>query len=203
MLARQIQHEILVDDPDGSRVDYYPNWLPFKESISFFETLKTSLPLDVKQVTVFGRTLNQPRLTSWHGDPGKSYTYSGLTVDPEPWTPELLLLRDRLDDFLGYRFNSVLANYYRNGQDSIATHSDAEDSLGPTDINKVIASISFGEARTFCLRHKTHGIATQLELQWGSLLVMSGTTQQHYTHEVPKTKTLVGDRLNLTYRVII
>ena len=203
MTNRKIKHLVLIDDPDGSRVDYYPNWLPFKDSLKLFDELKRSLPLEIKQITLFGQQVDQPRLTSWHGDPNKSYTYSKLTVTPEPWTPELSFIKNKLNEFLGYNFNSVLANYYRDGQDSIAPHSDAENELGPSKHNRVIASVSLGEARNFCLRHKTNKTVTQLDLQFGSLLVMSGTTQQHYTHEVAKTKKEVKDRLNLTYRIII
>lgn len=152
---------------------------------------------------MFGNKVAQPRLTSWHGDPGKSYTYSGLTITPEPWTKELSYLRDLLNSFLGYQFNSVLVNYYRNGQDSIGAHSDSESELGPAPDNKVIASISLGEARNFCLRNKLTRETTAVDLQFGSLIVMKGTTQQYYTHEISKTKKLIKDRLNLTYRIII
>lgn len=152
---------------------------------------------------MFGNKVAQPRLTSWHGDPGKSYTYSGLTVTPNRWTEELSYLREKLRSFLHYDFNSVLVNYYRDGNDSIGTHSDSESGLGPTKNNKVIASISLGEARNFCLRNKETKEATQVDLQFGSLIVMAGTTQKYYTHEVVKTKRLIKDRLNLTYRIII
>ena len=152
---------------------------------------------------MFGNKVAQPRLTSWHGDPGKSYTYSGLTVVPDPWTEELTYLRGKLKTFLNYDFNSVLVNYYRNGKDSIGAHSDSEAELGPTKNNKVISSISLGEARNFCLRNKTTKEVTQVDLQFGSLVVMSGTTQHYYTHEIAKTKKQIKDRLNLTYRIII
>jgi alkylated DNA repair dioxygenase AlkB len=201
--TRKIKQVSLIEDSDGSLVTYYPNWLPFKKSLQLYDKLTSTLPVDVKYVCVAGRTLPQPRLTSWHGDGGKTYTYSGLTVVPDSWTEELAYLRDELKDFLKIRFNSVLCNYYRDGQDSIGAHSDAEDELGPTSQNKVIASISFGEARNFVLRHKQTKQVIQLDLQFGSLLVMAGTTQRYYTHEVPKTKKAVKPRLNLTYRVII
>jgi len=154
-------------------------------------------------IKMFGKEVAQPRLTGWYGDPGKSYTYSGLTVTPRSWTKELAYLRDKLNSFLNLDFNSVLVNYYRDGRDSIGAHSDSEGELGPTENNKVIASISLGEARNFCLRNKQTKEVTQLDLQFGSLIVMAGTTQRHYTHEIAKTKRAVKDRLNLTYRVII
>lgn len=184
-------------------MDYYPNWLPFKKSLSLYDDLLKTLPLEVKYVSVGGRTLPQPRLTSWHGDPGKAYTYSGLTVEPLPWTTELLFLKKELYNFLGLDFNSVLVNYYRDGNDSIGPHSDAEEGLGPSKDNIVIASVSLGEARNFTLRHKRTKRVITKDLQYGSLLVMAGKTQRFYTHEVVKTKREVKGRLNLTYRVII
>jgi alkylated DNA repair dioxygenase AlkB len=152
-------------------VDYYPNWLPFKVSLRLFEKLKKTLPLEQYYISMFGRDVAQPRLSSWHGDPEKSYTYSGLTVHPEPWTDELLLLRQKLEDFLGIKFNSVLANYYRDGQDSISAHSDDEYGLGPTLDNIVIASITLGEARNFTLRDKNTKVVTHLNPQFGLLVI--------------------------------
>jgi len=198
---RQVKHENLID-LEGSRVDYYPNWLPFKLSLKLYDQLLDTLPLEVMNVTVGGRTLPQPRLTSWHGDPGKAYTYSGLTVIPDSWTEELTFLREELADFLGYQFNSVLVNYYRDGNDYIGAHSDNEEGLGPTPDNIVIASVSLGEARNFTLRHKQTKKIYSTDLQFGSLLVMAGKTQKFYTHEVSRCKAITKGRLNLTYRII-
>jgi len=200
-MTRHIKHVELINDEDGSRVDYYPNWLSFKESLKLFEQLK-DLPFEQKAVVIPTGKVFQPRLTSWHGDPGKSYTYSGLTVTPNDWTPELTHLKDELTEFLGFPFNSVLANYYRDGSDSIGKHSDNEVGLGPTEDNKVIASVSFGELRELILKSRKGGVVHRVELQCGSLLVMSGTTQRHWTHEISKTKRQVSGRINLTYRVI-
>ena len=145
---RQVKHENLID-LEGSRVDYYPNWLPFKLSLKLYDQLLDTLPLEVMNVTVGGRTLPQPRLTSWHGDPGKAYTYSGLTVIPDSWTEELTFLREELADFLGYQFNSVLVNYYRDGNDYIKPHRDTSDSFGfyPT-----IIGLSIGSERNMCIK---------------------------------------------------
>lgn len=201
-MNRKIKHEIIVNSLDGSRVDYYPNWLPFKRSLKLFEVFK-NLPFEQKPIVIPTGVVYQPRLTSWHGDPGKSYTYSGLTVNPEPWTPELSSLKEELSEFVGVSFNSVLANYYRDGSDSIGKHSDNELGLGPNPDDRIIASVSFNGPRDFILRHRSKSEVHKISLQCGSLLVMRGTTQQHWTHEIPKTRCQVAGRINLTYRIII
>ena len=199
---RKVRHENIIADPDGSQVDYYPNWLPFKRSLALYDKL-LELPFEQLSVVMPLGTVPQPRLTTWHGDPGRSYTYTGLRVDPKPWTLELQQLRNELTEFLGYPFNSVLANYYRDGNDYMGAHHDNEKGLGPTPYNCVIASVSFNGPRDFVMRSNDGGHVHRIELQCGSLLVMSGTTQQHWKHEVPKTKKSTNSRINLTYRVII
>jgi alkylated DNA repair dioxygenase AlkB len=123
--------------------------------------------------------------------------YSGLRLEPAPWTPELCDLRHRLEVRLGRPFNSVLANLYRSGADSIGWHADDEPCFG---LNPVIASISLGAARRFLLRHRQRGETREWELTPGSLLVMAGTTQRDWKHSVPKTSRPAGERINLTYR---
>ena len=148
-------------------------------------------------VTVFGKRHLQPRLTAWHGD--RSYTYSGLTLEPEPWTPLLLQVKAAVEAASSHRFNSVLLNYYRDGRDSMGMHSDDEPELGR---NPVIASVSLGEERYFILRHKRTGETLKFPLPSGSLLVMSGATQHHWLHGINKSARTMGPRLNLTFRNI-
>ncbi|HYE38825.1 MAG TPA: alpha-ketoglutarate-dependent dioxygenase AlkB [Ramlibacter sp.] len=149
-------------------------------------------------ITVFGKRHLQPRLTAWHGD--RSYTYSGLTLDPQPWTPLLLDIKAAVEAASGAHFNSVLLNYYRNGRDSMGMHSDDEPELGPAP---VIASVSFGEERHFILRHRTLRETRKFLLASGSLLVMRGATQQHWLHGINKSARTMGPRLNLTFRNIL
>lgn len=151
-------------------------------------------------ITIYGRSLPQPRLTAWYGDSGKSYTYSGLTLHPTAWTPTLLDLKAKVDALVEVAFNSVLLNLYRDGNDSMGWHSDDEPELG---LNPVIGSLSLGGTRRFRLRHRFEpGLKHHLELTSGSLLLMQGTTQHYWQHQVPKTKRSVRPRLNLTFRVI-
>jgi len=148
-------------------------------------------------VTVFGKRHLQPRLTAWYGD--RRYTYSGLTLDPQPWTPLLAQVKAAVEAASGHRFNSVLLNFYRDGRDSMGMHSDDEPELG---VNPVIASVSLGEERTFILRHKRTGETRKFALPSGSLLVMAGPTQHHWLHGINKSARKMGPRLNLTFRNI-
>lgn len=159
-----------------------------------------TLPLAQYSVYINGSPIKQPRLTCWHGEAG--YTYSGLTVQPNPWTPELTYLRDKLRSELGVDFNSVLANYYEDGSNSIGWHGDREEELGPTENNKIIASVSLGGLRQFGLRNRKLNKSHIVDLQDGSLVIMAGETQKHCQHCIFKTKDKVKPRLNLTFRVL-
>jgi alkylated DNA repair dioxygenase AlkB len=148
-------------------------------------------------VTLFGRRHLQPRLSAWHGE--ARYRYSGLTLEPLPFTPLLQQLRAAVEAVTGARFNSVLLNYYRNERDSMGMHSDDEPELGP---EPAIASLSFGATRTFILRHKRRRESRKLELSDGSLLFMWGRLQQNWLHGVNKSARPLDPRLNLTFRYI-
>ncbi|MCC2545891.1 alpha-ketoglutarate-dependent dioxygenase AlkB [Hymenobacter sp. BT175] len=154
-----------------------------------------------ESIQLYGKAVLQPRLSAWYGDAEARYRYSGLSLEPLPWTPTLLALRQLLEEATGTRFNSVLLNLYRHGQDSMGWHADDEPELGPAP---VIASLSLGAARRFRLRPRKPGLAppVALDLTSGSLLVMRGLTQRYWLHAVPKTARPVGPRLNLTFRLV-
>ena len=150
---------------------------------------------------MWGRRMVQPRLIAWYGDPGRSYAYSGLKLQPSPWTPLLLDIKSRVQAVAGATFNSVLLNYYRDNRDSIGLHSDNEPELGN---QPVIASLSLGAARTFILKHKKKlGASTHIGLASGSLLLMKGDTQRCWRHGIAKEKQPCGPRVSLTFRTII
>jgi alkylated DNA repair dioxygenase AlkB len=169
------------------------------EADAHLTTLLATIPWEQTRITLFGKSVPVPRLTAWHGDPGASYRYSGVTVEPRPWTPELLALRQSVAAAAGVAFNSVLLNLYRDERDSVAWHADDEPELG---VNPVIASVSLGAARRFQLRHNDTKEVRTLELPHGSLLVMAGPTQHRWKHRVPKETSPRGPRVNLTFRVI-
>ncbi|XGV99494.1 MAG: alpha-ketoglutarate-dependent dioxygenase AlkB [Leptolyngbya sp. BL-A-14] len=185
--------------PDAEII-FYPSFLDRQASDRLLTTLTQTIDWRQDWLTIYGRSLPQPRLTAWVGDPGKAYTYSGITMQPTPWTPTLLDLKAKVDAVSGVVFNSVLLNLYRDGNDSMGWHSDDEPELGH---NPVIASLSLGGTRRFLLRHRLKKEWThQLELITGSCLLMKGTTQHYWQHQVPKTKRPVLPRINLTFRVI-
>lgn len=148
-------------------------------------------------VVVYGKRHLQPRLTAWQGE--RAYSYSGLTLAPQPFSPLVQSIRASVEQVTGQRFNSVLLNYYRNERDSMGMHSDDEPELGP---EPAIASVSFGATRPFLLRHKHSKRSLRLELSDGSLLLMAGRLQHHWLHGIAKQTRPVGPRVNLTFRYI-
>ncbi len=195
------------DQPDGQALDMadaevtlFPAFFPAAEADRLFIALRETIAWQQDPITIYGRTLAQPRLTAWYGDTGQSYTYSGITMHPQQWTPELLQIRERIEPVAGVEFNSVLLNLYRHERDSVSWHSDDEPELG---INPVIASVSFGATRRFQFKHKTDPQQrAALDLTHGSLLLMRGPTQHFWKHQIPKSSRPHGPRINLTFRVI-
>lgn len=153
-----------------------------------------------EEITLYGKSYRQPRLSAWYGELG--YSYSGIRLEPEPWTTTLQAIRRRVEALVGHEFNSVLLNYYRDHRDRMGMHSDDEKELGA---EPVIASLSLGETRNFMLRHKTRkdlpGI--KLPLCAGSLLLMSGKLQRHWRHGINPQARPCGARINLTFRRIV
>ena len=154
-----------------------------------------------EQITIFGKTMMQPRRIAWYGDRDARYTYSGITHEPLPWIPILQTLRGVVEDIAGARFNSVLCNLYRNGQDSMGYHSDDEPELGR---HPVIASFSIGAERALHFRHRTDASipTVKVVLPSMSVLLMRGATQEQWKHALPKIKAVVVPRINLTFRQV-
>lgn len=151
-------------------------------------------------IKIFGRSLLQPRLTAWMGDLGASYQYSGLSMTPTPWSPQLCEVKTTVEDRLQTTFNSALINYYRNGMDSMGWHRDNEPELGSAP---VIASVSLGDSRLFKIRHYFNKVLRiDLNLEHGDLLVMAGQMQAYWEHGVPKTRKPKQARINITLRAV-
>ena len=194
-----MQQQDLSSLPD-SDIQLFPDFLPDQEATALFETLMQETPWRQDDIRIFGKTYAQPRLTALYGQYGKPYTYSGITMDPLPFTPLLEELQKRLRVHSNETFTTCLLNLYRDGNDSNGWHADNEKSLGP---EPVIASISLGEVRRFKLRHREDKQwRAAIDLPHGSLLLMQGKTQQKWLHEIPKTRRQVGPRINLTFRRI-
>ena len=181
---------------DGSAV-YHPGFLSSDDSDRCLARLLDEVPWESRSITLFGREVPQPRLACWFGD--VPYTYSGLTLEPRPWSSALSDLRTRVEGVTGRAFNSVLVNLYRDGNDSMGWHADDEPELGR---EPCIASLSLGCPRRFRMRHRETKETIDIELESGSLLVMSGLSQQCWVHEVPKSRRVTAPRINLTFRYV-
>lgn len=190
----------LFSEPDAG-VSLFHQFFSFPESEALFTELRHATPWAQRQIKIYGKLQAEPRLTAWYGDEAKRYSYSGLTLHPLPWTETLLQIKARVDAAAKTKFNSVLLNLYRDGRDSNGWHQDNEPELGQ---NPIIASVSFGATRRFQMRHKFRKELSKIDiaLNDGSLLLMAGTTQHFWQHQVPKTAKPVGQRINLTFRVI-
>ncbi len=177
------------------------NFFSKEESDSLYSQLLKNINWMETKIVVYGKEHDTPRLTAWYGDLGTEYTYSGLKMNPFPWTKDLLFIKEKVDSEAGVNFNSVLLNLYRTGQDSVGWHRDNEKEFGT---NPVIASVSFGETRPFHLKHKFKKNIEKviIPLTHGSLLIMKGTTQHYWEHQIPKTVKDISPRINLTFRII-
>ncbi len=151
-------------------------------------------------IKLYGKDIPLPRLTTWYGDKGKSYTYSGINSNPNEWNKGLLYIKKKIESISNVKFNSVLINWYRDGEDYLNWHADDEKELGK---NPVIASVNFGETRDFIIRDNTNKLnKITIPLKHGTVLIMSGELQHFWQHSVPKRKKVKGSRFNLTFRVI-
>ncbi|NTS77596.1 alpha-ketoglutarate-dependent dioxygenase AlkB [Catenovulum sp. SM1970] len=190
--------------PDA-KVFYLPIAFSQAQSDQYYHQL---YELNWQQVSieVYGKSVLTPRLQSFYGDEGLSYTYSNTLFKALPWQAPLLNIKRQVEklsrDILGYEpiYNAVLGNLYRNGQDNMGWHADDETELGK---ECVIASLSFGATRDFKFKHKSTGEQLNLALTHGSLLLMAGTTQTFWYHALPKRMKVNSPRFNLTFRQII
>jgi len=185
--------------PDAEII-YYPNFYKLEEANFIFDQLKTEIPWQQDEIRVFGKIHLQPRLTALFGNEGKPYSYSNIKMQPHPWSSLLKKIKYYTESYSCTDFTNVLLNYYRDGKDSNGWHADNEKELG---INPVIASVSFGAERVFQLKHNfIKNQRINIILGHGSLLLMKGTTQHFWKHQIPKTINPISSRINLTFRLI-
>jgi alkylated DNA repair dioxygenase AlkB len=189
-----------LDIPDAD-IRFMHRFLDPSASHSCFDSLMEQTPWKQPMIRVWGKDYLQPRLSCWYGEADAMYRFSGKTFHPHPWTDTLRELLHGVQKAAGFDFNSVLLNLYRDGDDSIAMHSDNEAELGSMP---VIASLSLGATRMFRLKHR-HSLAMpkSIALSDGSLLIMAGSTQKCWLHGVRKERHNVGPRINLTFRRIL
>ena len=181
-------------------LEYYSNFFNHKKSNELFQKLKTEVPWQQDDITVFGKVYAQPRLTALYGNKGKPYGYSNIVMQPHNWSPLIIFIKNEIETVCDQNFTTVLLNNYRNGRDSNGWHADNEKELGR---NPTIASVSFGAERVFQMKHNTiKDLKQNIILENGSLLIMKGTTQHFWKHQIPKTAKPIEERINLTFRII-
>jgi len=190
---------LILDLPDAEII-YYPQFFDKEQADIIYTELLQEIAWQQDNITVFGKTHPQPRLTALYGNEGKPYSYSNITMQPHPWNTLLQKIKYHIETTTECQFTTVLLNQYRDGKDSNGWHADNEKELGT---NPIIASLSFGAKRVFQLKHNTIADAKKsIVLEHGSLLLMKGSTQHFWKHQIPKTAKPIGNRINLTFRSI-
>ncbi|MGE3835854.1 MAG: alpha-ketoglutarate-dependent dioxygenase AlkB, partial [Acidimicrobiia bacterium] len=171
----------------GAWVDHAPAWLHGADEV--MAELLDAAPWGQRRRPMYDRMVDEPRLTSWWQLPAGGAAPAGL--------PGVLFdVAGRLADRYGVTFDSVGANLYRNGRDSVAWHGDT---IRHTLAEAVVAVLSLGQPRPFLLRPRGGGPSIRYELGRGDLLVMGGTAQRTWEHTIPKVRS-AGARVSVTYR---
>jgi alkylated DNA repair dioxygenase AlkB len=181
-------------------IDIYQDISLEQKKDLWFKSCLHDLNWETGFIKIFGKTHQIPRLQSWYAEDGIEYTYSGKKLQRHNWNKTLTDIKEEIENITFFKFNSVLANLYRDGNDSMGLHSDDEKELG---INPVIASLSLGETRDIHFKHKNIKLSLDIPQTSGQLIVMYGQTQKYWKHEIKKTKKIKKPRINLTFRNII
>jgi len=185
--------------PSDGVANYYGRIFTYDKTQYYFERLLSYIKWNNDKAIIFGKLIITKRKVAWYGDKPFKYTYSKNTKSALPWTKELLELKTIIESKTGETFNSCLLNLYHDGNEGMAWHSDGEKDLKK---NGAIASLSFGADRKFSFKHKISKQTISIMLEKGSLLVMKGTTQSYWLHQLPKTTRVKTPRINLTFRTI-
>jgi alkylated DNA repair dioxygenase AlkB len=181
-------------------IDLYQDKRLEEKKDLWFESCLHDLNWEIGFIKIFGKTHQIPRLQAWYADNEIEYTYSGKKLQRHNWNNLLLEIKEKIENITSFKFNSVLANLYRDGNDSMGLHSDDEKELGK---KPVIASLSLGETREIYFKHKNKKLNLIIPQASGQLIVMHGKTQEYWKHEIKKTKKIKKPRINLTFRNII
>jgi alkylated DNA repair dioxygenase AlkB len=186
--------------PFQGEVYFFPQFFSETSSKQYFQTLLKTIRWNQEPIKIFGKEVMQPRLTAWHGESTAKYSYSGISLIPNPWTQTLKEIKDKIETVAEAKFTGALLNLYRDGKDSMGWHRDNEKELG---VNPVIGSISFGATRTFQFRnYEKKDLIKSIELTDGSFLLMKGETQHYWQHRITKSTRIIAPRINITFRVI-
>lgn len=173
--------------------------IPDSKALVWRDALLKEVSWKNDEAIIFGKHITTKRKVAWYADKNFSYTYSKIKKTALLWTPTLKEIKLAVEKHCGSRFNSCLLNLYHNGSEGMAWHSDGEKELKKY---APIASLTLGETRRFCFKHKETKHKECLELENGSLVVMRGETQEHWLHRLPPTKKPKELRINLTFRIM-
>lgn len=184
----------------NAEIIYIENFYDTTRADHYFDVLKNTIHWQQDDITIFGKTYQQPRLTALYANNSKPYSYSNITMQPKLFTQELQQIKSDIEQEAHHQFTSVLLNRYRHGNDSNGWHADNEKELGT---NPVITSLSLGETRPFHFKHRyIKDERHKINLNHGSLLIMRGEMQHYWLHQIAKTKKEISERINLTFRTI-
>ncbi|WP_405291499.1 alpha-ketoglutarate-dependent dioxygenase AlkB family protein [Algibacter sp. Ld11] len=188
-------------DLPGADVVLFENFFSIQESNRLYESLLKNTIWEQDQMIIYGKQVDLPRLTAWYGDRNELVAYAESESKMLPWNADLLFIKERIEQEVDIKFPRCLLNYYRDGKDSVDWHQDYEPDQRK---NTVIGSVTFGETRSFQLKHATRTDLKRLDipLAHGSFLIMQGATQDNWKHKIPKTKKQILPRINLTFRWI-
>ncbi len=192
----------LFDDTDQfdlplDLLSYIPGFISPEEGNDMLRLLLQTVSWQQHKEIMYDREVVTPRLSAWYGDAGKE----GIKFKTQQWLPELLKLKEKIERFSGERFQCVLLNYYRDGNDSVAWHADRDTLPG---LKTAIASLSIGQERMFDFRHKQdHTKKHAILLQHGSLLLMQPDLQKDWEHRIAKSNIPMRARINMTFRKVI
>lgn len=181
-------------------VCFDPHFYSEEESIKIYNFLLENIKWNQGEIKLFGKKYKVPRLEAFYAYDNKNYAYSGQNLEVKEFPDFLLKIKHKVEKATNTNFNSVLINYYRDGNDSNGWHSDNEKELGK---DPLIASLSFGTSRRFDLKHSTKIEKHSFELNSGSLLLMGGEIQHYWKHQIAKSKKIQTGRINLTFRTIL
>ena len=179
---------------------HVPGFCPDPNSV--FEELLV-YPWKQEQITMFGKTHNEPRKVMWFAPKGLTYFYAGKENEPLEMTQLLkdigeyaaAVIKEQMDRDV--EFNSVFCNFYKDGDNYIGWHADDEPGIA----SDLIASVSLGATRDFQVRRTSDKKTWTFPLANGDLAIMHSDCQENYKHCVPKRKKVKDPRINLTFRV--
>ena len=184
----------------GPELAQYENsFLSKQEANAFYFSLLEGNRWTQEKISLFGKQVAVPRLVAWQGELGLNYRYSGTDHCGQGFDDNMERLKQMVEEKTKQRFNFVLLNLYRDGDDYMGFHSDREKSLGA---NPIIASLSFGATRRFVYKHKHNCTKVELELENGSLLLMHESRNSQWQHSLPKQRAIKVPRLNVSFRLV-